>query len=67
MTVRGPIERLLVSSAGHTLASRSAGFEVRPRIEAIVGRGARPQAHAATGPKLPFGVEELDRMLRGAD
>jgi circadian clock protein KaiC len=49
----------------HSVRITDKGFEVRPRIESILPQGPVPEAGIALGPKLAFGVSELDGMLRG--
>lgn len=49
----------------HSVRITDAGFEVRPRVESLFPQGPVPEASAALGPKLSFGVPELDDMLRG--
>jgi circadian clock protein KaiC len=49
----------------HSIRISDAGFEVRPRIETVVGRSQIKEQRVAAGPKLAFGVPELDEMLRG--
>jgi circadian clock protein KaiC len=40
-------------------------LEVRPRIETRFPEGHVPEGRVAAGPKLAFGLSELDTMLRG--
>ncbi len=49
----------------HSVRISDRGLEVRPRIETIVGKGPLAEGRVAAGPKLGFGLPELDRMLRG--
>lgn len=49
----------------HSVRITDDGLEVRPRIETAVGRGAAGEQRLAAGPKLAFGLQELDGMLRG--
>jgi circadian clock protein KaiC len=49
----------------HSARITDEGFEVRPRIESVVGRGAIGEQRVAAGPKVAFGLQELDQMLRG--
>jgi circadian clock protein KaiC len=49
----------------HSVRITDQGFEVRPRIEARLSRNDVGGENVAAGPKLPFGVPELDEMLRG--
>jgi circadian clock protein KaiC len=41
------------------------GLEVRPRIETLFPHSHQSEPRVAAGPKLAFGVSELDTMLRG--
>ena len=49
----------------HSARITDDGFEVRPRIETVVGRGPAGEQRVDSGPKLAFGLAELDDMLRG--
>ena len=49
----------------HSARITDQGFEVRPRIETVVGRDGVDQQQVAAGPKFAFGLPELDQMLRG--
>jgi circadian clock protein KaiC len=49
----------------HSVRISDQGFEVRPRIETRVPEGVVNETAVATGPKLAFGIPELDEMLRG--
>ena len=49
----------------HSVRITDQGLEVRPRIESLVPHSAANQEQVASDPKLPFGLGELDTMLRG--
>jgi circadian clock protein KaiC len=49
----------------HSLRISDLGVEVRPRIETRVPQGVVNEGPLAAGAKLPFGIPELDAMLRG--
>ncbi len=49
----------------HSVTITDSGLEVRPRIEALFPQGEVFEDRVATGPKLAFGLPELDEMLRG--
>ena len=49
----------------HSARITDDGFEVRPRIETVVGCGEVGEQRVAAGPKLAFGLHELDEMLKG--
>jgi circadian clock protein KaiC len=49
----------------HSVRISDRGFEVRPRIESRFPPGVVNEEHVTSGPKLPFGIGELDDMLRG--
>ena len=49
----------------HSVRISDAGLEVRPRLETRLPRGVVNEQPVASGAKLPFGVPELDEMLRG--
>ena len=49
----------------HSVRISDAGFEVRPRLESVLGQDPAKQASVADTPKLAFGIEHLDVMLRG--
>jgi len=49
----------------HSLRISDVGVEVRPRIETLVPQGHVNEEPVAGGAKLPFGIPELDEMLRG--
>ena len=49
----------------HSVRISDRGFEVRPRIETLAGAQPFSEAPLVYGPKLGFGIEELDAMLRG--
>ena len=49
----------------HSVRITDQGLEVRPRIESLVPQSVANQEEVASGPKLPFGLGELDTMLRG--
>jgi len=49
----------------HSVRISDAGFEVRPRIESLFPQGLVSEQRLALGPKLAFGLKELDEMLRG--
>jgi circadian clock protein KaiC len=49
----------------HSLRITDQGLEVRPRIETRLPQPAVNQEELAAGPKLPFGLADLDEMLRG--
>jgi circadian clock protein KaiC len=49
----------------HSVRITDNGFDVRPRIESLLPQGPVPEVQIALGPKLAFGVGELDGMLRG--
>lgn len=49
----------------HSVKISDRGFEVRPRLESRLGNGALSEAPIATGPKMAFGIPELDTMLHG--
>ena len=48
----------------HSVRITDQGLEVRPRIESRVPQSMANE-QVASGPKLPFGIGELDTMLRG--
>jgi circadian clock protein KaiC len=49
----------------HSVRITDSGIEVRPRIETLFPQGPVEELRVAAGPKLAFGVRELDDMLRG--
>ena len=49
----------------HSVRITDRGLEVRPRIESHFLPGAVGETPVAVGPKLGFGVADLDNMLRG--
>jgi circadian clock protein KaiC len=49
----------------HSARITDSGFEVRPRLEALSPQGEVDEHPVATGPKLAFGIPELDKMLLG--
>jgi circadian clock protein KaiC len=49
----------------HSVRISDSGLEVRPRIETLFSQDRVPEDKVALGPKLAFGVQELDAMLRG--
>jgi circadian clock protein KaiC len=49
----------------HSVRITDHGCEVRPRIETLFPQGRITGERTALGPKLGFGLTELDRMLRG--
>jgi circadian clock protein KaiC len=49
----------------HSLNITDRGLEVRPRIETRLPLDAVNGERGASGPKLPFGLGDLDQMLRG--
>jgi circadian clock protein KaiC len=49
----------------HSVRITDNGLEVRPRIESLFPSAAVPERRVASGPKLSFGLPELDGMLRG--
>jgi circadian clock protein KaiC len=49
----------------HSVRITDKGIEVRPRIETLLPQRGAPEERLATGPKLAFGLSELDTMLRG--
>jgi circadian clock protein KaiC len=49
----------------HSLRISDLGVEVRPRIETRVPQGPANEEPIAVGAKVPFGIPELDEMLRG--
>jgi circadian clock protein KaiC len=49
----------------HSMRITDQGLDVRPRIETRVPQRAARDEQVASGPKLPFGIGELDTMLRG--
>lgn len=49
----------------HSMRITDQGLDVRPRIETRVPQRAAKDAQVASGPKLPFGIGELDTMLHG--
>jgi len=49
----------------HSLRITDQGLEVWPRFETRLPQDVVDEAKVASGPKLPFGVRELDEMLRG--
>ena len=49
----------------HSVRITDLGLEVRPRIETRVPQDGPNEVPVAAGPKLPFGIPELDEMLRG--
>ena len=49
----------------HSIRITDRGMEVRPRIETLFPGGAVDERVVALGPKLGFGLGELDGMLRG--
>jgi circadian clock protein KaiC len=49
----------------HSIRISDKGMEVRPRIESLFPHRRVDEAAVANGPKLGFGVGELDLMLRG--
>jgi circadian clock protein KaiC len=49
----------------HSVRITDHGLEVRPRIETRLPQDAVYEQEVAPGPKLPFGLADLDQMLRG--
>jgi circadian clock protein KaiC len=49
----------------HSVRISDRGFEVRPRLETRLSATPLAEAPIATGPKMGFGIPELDAMLRG--
>jgi circadian clock protein KaiC len=49
----------------HSVRITDQGLEVRPRIESLFPTRPVDETPVATGPKLGFGLSELDGMLRG--
>jgi circadian clock protein KaiC len=49
----------------HSVRITDDGIEVRPRIETLLPDNRLRNASGASGPKLGFGIQELDEMLRG--
>jgi len=49
----------------HSVRISDRGFEVRPRLEARLTTAPVNEVFVATGPKVGFGIPELDAMLRG--
>ena len=49
----------------HTVTISDRGFEVRPRLETRFGLRPFSEEAVANGPRLAFGIPELDTMLRG--
>jgi circadian clock protein KaiC len=49
----------------HSVRITDDGLEVRPRIETLLTPDRLSGERAVSGPKLDFGVQELDEMLRG--
>jgi circadian clock protein KaiC len=49
----------------HSVRISDQGFEVRPRLETRLPQGVVDEVPVTTGPKLAFGIPELDEMLRG--
>ena len=49
----------------HSVRITDMGFEVRPRIETLFPQGPVGEQYVPLGPKLAFGLKELDAMLRG--
>jgi circadian clock protein KaiC len=49
----------------HSVRITDQGLEVWPRIETRLPDGVVNEATVTSGPKQPFGIDELDRMLRG--
>jgi circadian clock protein KaiC len=49
----------------HSVRITDQGLEVRPRIESRLPQRPAYEERVASGPKVPFGVGELDTMLRG--
>ena len=49
----------------HSVRISDEGFEVRPRVETLFPLSVVDEQPLASGPKLGFGVPELDDMLRG--
>jgi circadian clock protein KaiC len=49
----------------HSMRITDQGLDVRPRLESRVPHSAANEEQVPSGPKLPFGVGELDTMLRG--
>jgi circadian clock protein KaiC len=49
----------------HSMRITDQGLEVKPRIETRFPQDDVNEVEVASGPKLPFGVPELDDMLRG--
>lgn len=49
----------------HSVRITDQGLEVRPRIESRLPEAVVDEAQIAAGAKVPFGVAELDAMLRG--
>jgi circadian clock protein KaiC len=49
----------------HSVRITDHGLAVRPRIETRLPDGVFDEAMVASGPKRAFGIDELDRMLRG--
>jgi circadian clock protein KaiC len=49
----------------HSVRITDDGLEVRPRIETLLPQDAVSEEAVASGPKLPFGLTDLDGMLRG--
>ncbi len=49
----------------HSVQISDRGFEVRPRLETRLSSMPLSEASIVTGPKMGFGIAELDAMLRG--
>jgi len=49
----------------HSVRITDRGLEVRPRIETRLPQDVLREETVALGPKLPFGLDALDEMLRG--
>ena len=49
----------------HSVRISDRGMDVRPRLETRFPQGVVDESPVATAPKQPFGVPELDGMLRG--
>jgi circadian clock protein KaiC len=49
----------------HSVRITDRGMEVRPRIESLFPQGPIAEEAVTVGPKLAFGVPDIDAMLRG--
>lgn len=49
----------------HSVRISDRGLEVRPRLETRLSTSPPTEAPIASGPKMGFGIPELDEMLRG--